>query len=58
MKRVIIKFKDGTHINIEGDYLQRDEEFVIAWNGNDIAAIVRIELIQMAYLSERGGNNG
>ena len=57
MKRVIIKFKDGAHINIEADFLQRDEEFITAWNGNDIAAIVRTELIQMAYLSERGGNN-
>lgn len=58
MKRVVIKFKDGTHINTEADYLQRDEEFITAWNGDNIAAIVRIELISMAYLSERGEKNG
>ena len=57
MKRVIIKLKDGAHINIEADYLQRDEEFITAWNGNDIAAIVRTELISMAYLSERVEKN-
>lgn len=53
MKRVVIKFKDGTYINTEADYLQRDEEFITAWNGENIAAIVRIELIQTAHLSER-----
>lgn len=54
MKRVVIQFKDGTHINTEADYLQRDEEFITAWNGDSIAAIARLELIQTAHLSEKG----
>lgn len=54
MKRVVIKFKDGTHINIVADYLQREEEIITVWNGNDIVAIVRLEVVQAAYLSEKG----
>ena len=53
MKRVVIKFKDGTHINTEADFLARDEEFITAWNGDSIAAIVRVELVLTAHLSER-----
>lgn len=58
MKRVTIKFKDGTHINTEADFLQRDDEFITAWNGDSIAAIVRTELILSAHLSEKGEKNG
>lgn len=54
MKRVVFKFKDGTHINIEADYLQRDEEFITAWNGDQIIAVVRCEFLAMVYLSEKG----
>ena len=54
MKRVVIKFKDGTHVNTEADFLQKDEEFITAWNGDSIAVIVRVELVQVAYLSEKG----
>jgi hypothetical protein len=53
MKRVIIKLNDGTHINIEGDYLQRDEEYITAWLGENIVAVIKTELIQLAYLSEK-----
>lgn len=55
MPRVIIKLKDGTYINTIGDYLSRsDEGFLIAWNGDDIVAIVLLELVAVAYLTEKG----
>lgn len=54
MKRVVIKFKDGTHINIEADYLHQEEGILTAWSGNDLVAIVRLEIVQAAYLSEKG----
>ena len=54
MPRVIIRLKDGTYINTMGDYLSRNEEgFLIAWNGDDIVAVVRIELVTVAYLTEK-----
>ena len=55
MPKVIIKLKDGTYINTMGDYLSRNEEgFLMAWNGDDIVAVVRIELVTVAYLTEKG----
>lgn len=55
MKRVIIKFKDNTHINIQGDYLVRDGEYILAYNGEALVAMVHKELIKAVYLSEKGG---
>ena len=54
MKRVIFKLKDGTHINIQGDYLARDDIYVTAWDGENLVAMVEKEQIQMVYLSEKG----
>lgn len=54
MKRVFISFKDGTYINTVADYLQRDDNFIIAWNGDSITAVARLELVQTAYLTEKG----
>lgn len=54
MKRVVIKFKDGTHINTEADFVAKDEEFLTAWNGDSITALARLELVQTAYLCEIG----
>lgn len=53
MKRVVIKGKDDLHINIEGDYFRFDEDFLLAWNGENLVAIVRVELIQMAYIVDK-----
>ena len=53
MKKVVIKCKDGLHINIEGDYFRFDEDFLLAWNGENLVAIVRVELIQMAYIVDK-----
>lgn len=54
MKRVIVKFKDGTHINIQGDYLAREDIYITAWNGENLVAMVEKDLIQAVYLSEKG----
>ena len=54
MKRVFIKFKDGTHTNIEADFLQIADGIITAWNGNDIVALAKLEFVQTAYLSEKG----
>lgn len=53
MKRVIFKFNDGTHINIQGDYLAREDNCVTAWNGDNLVAMVNKEIVQAVYLSEK-----
>lgn len=54
MKRVIFKFKDGTHINIQGDFIVREDEYITAWNGEALVAMVEKEMVQAVYLSEKG----
>ena len=59
MKRVYIKFNEfnnNDHMNIEGDYIFRDGDYIYVYNGDNIVAIVRHETINLICLSEKQGN--
>ena len=53
MKRIVIKCKDDLHINVEGDFFRLDDDFLLAWNGDALVAIVKTELVQMAYIADK-----
>jgi hypothetical protein len=53
MTRVIIRFKDGEHLNIPADCIDIREGWVIAWRGEDIVAIANAELIISCHISEK-----
>ena len=55
MKRVVIKFKDKEldHMNIEGDYIALQDDFIYVYNGDYISAIVRCELINLICISQK-----
>ena len=53
MKRVIIKFKNGDHINIEADCIDLRDEFVMAWNGESIVVIVDAKEIISCHIAEQ-----
>ena len=53
MARVVIKFKDGEHININGDYIDVRDEFIFAWNGEFMVAIARASEVNTCYISEK-----
>ena len=57
MKRVVIKCKDGACINLKGDFIRFDEDFVFAWDGEKLIAVVRVELVDIAYVIEKGAGN-
>lgn len=50
--RAVIKLTDGNHINIEANYIRFDEDFISAWSDDKCVAIVRVELVNVAYLSK------
>ena len=54
MTRAIIKFTDGSHINIEADYIQlrEDTDLVTVWRENDLVAFAKIDSVSSCYLSE------
>lgn len=53
MKRVVIKFKDGDHMNIQGDYIDMKDEFIYVYNGDYIVAIVRHDIVNIVCISEK-----
>jgi hypothetical protein len=57
MTRVIIKFKDGEHLNIPADYIDIRDGMVMAWNGEYIVALAKAEEVNSCYISEKKGGN-
>lgn len=54
MTRVVIKFKDGSHLNLPGDYIEiYDDIWISAWNGEIRVLLVRIDEVSCAYLSKK-----
>lgn len=53
MKKVVVKCKDGQYINLAGDFIRFDEDFLFAWNGESLIIVVRVELVEMAYIIEK-----
>lgn len=54
MTRAIIQFTDGSHINIEADYihLREDDKLLTLWRGNDLVALAKIDSVSSCHLSE------
>lgn len=53
MKRLVIRFKDGEHMNIPADYIDMRDGFIVAWDGDNIVAIIAAEMIISCHLSEK-----
>lgn len=53
MTRVIIKFKDGEHLNIPADCIDIRDGWVFAWKGEFIVAIAKAEEVNVCYISEK-----
>lgn len=53
MAKVIIKFKNGEHINIPADCIELRDEWIYAWRGDYIVVIVRAEEVIACYISEK-----
>ena len=52
MKRVVIKFKNGEHINVEADYIEMNGKDIIIWLDDDIKAITNTKEIVSCHMSE------
>ena len=54
MSRVIIKFKNGDHINIGADCIDIRDAFIMAWRGEDLVVIANADEIISCHISEQG----
>lgn len=53
MTRVVVKFKDGSHINLPADAIDIRDGWVMAWNGEALVVITVAEGVETCYLSEK-----
>jgi hypothetical protein len=59
VKRVVFKFKDGIapdHMNIAGDCFDLRDGFIYVWNGEDVVAMVRVDIVNLVCISEKKEN--
>ena len=52
MKRAVFKLKDGEYINVPADPIDVRNEWICAWNGEDIVAIAKAEIVDLCRLTE------
>lgn len=45
MTRCVLKFKSGETTNIRADLISVNGDFIEIWNGSDLSAMVRLEVI-------------
>jgi hypothetical protein len=51
--RVIIRFKDGEHLNIPAECIDIREGWIYAWKGDYIVVIAKADDVITCYLSEK-----
>lgn len=51
MSKVVIKFKNGEFINIEGDYIELKSKDIIVWHKGEIVAITNTKEIVSCHMS-------
>lgn len=54
MKRITIFLNSGEHINIPADRMERRDEVLRAWRGEDLVVYADTSAVICAYLSEKG----
>ena len=53
MTRVIIRFKDGEHINLSADCMDIRDGWIMAWKGEDLVVVANAAEINVCYMSEK-----
>jgi hypothetical protein len=52
MKRLVIKLRDGTYVNVCADCLDYRKGFIMAWHGDILVAIVNAKETISCHISE------
>ena len=58
MKRAVFKLKGGEYINCPADQIDVRNEWICAWNKEDIVAIAKAEIVEVCRLAESNEENG
>ena len=53
MKRFVAVLNDCSFINVPATRMEKEENAILVWNGNDLVAYVDISAIISAHIGER-----
>ena len=54
MPRVVVKFKDGNHANLDADFISIEGNVIQVWKGtNSLVAVFNISEIIGLYMTEK-----
>jgi hypothetical protein len=56
MSRVVIKFKDGEHINLQADCIDIRDGWIMAWRGDALVVVANADEVNVCYISEKKGD--
>ena len=56
MTRVILKFKDGEHINLQADCIDIRDGWIMAWRGEALVVVANADEVNVCYMSEKKGD--
>lgn len=56
MTRVIIRFKDGNHVNLVADFIDLRDGLVMVWQGEKLVVIAKVDEVNVCYLTEKRGD--
>lgn len=51
--RAVFKFSNEDYLNVEADQIDVRDKWICAWNGEDIVAIAKTEIVDACYLTEK-----
>ena len=54
MNRFVVLLNDGSHMNVPADRMELKENFLFAWMGAELIAMVDISAVICAHMSEKG----
>lgn len=56
--KLIVYFNNHSdqYVNINADKLTKNDEFICAYNGNNLVGMFDVGVIMAIYLSDKGGN--
>lgn len=57
MTRVVIRFKDGEHLNVAADCIDIRDGWIMAWKGEDLVVIAKADEIISCHMSEKKEGN-
>ena len=52
MKRAVFKLKDGEYINVPADAIDRQDEWIVAWQDKQVVAFAKSEIVDLCRLTE------